>query len=636
MPKIDAERTRLWSGGGGGESTKGGGGGQSVLDLQEKVGNEQTVKTVLGPDVVTKFAGVAGQGTSGPLFMTTSTYKQVAKLLSSYAAKFASRPSAWRRAEVGALDNVLEAWFSSKDSRGTSEEAKSSRSAMRWLEPKVKQELNVIDGVETPEQAPEPDPEVSGTQDVPPIVDQVKEEDEKKEDDLEKKTEAPPEVETVLETGGKRSKSKSSSASSSIANDTNSQAEKKKNSSSSSSSQQDSSDTEDPEVAKLPKVKYFKYKQLDEEYKAANEFKKGGKHLVDIYALGSKFGNDESVIATKLEESWARWKAPTVAKYWKKMVDIFGTPKKQAQQIESKDVSSVSVSDKDSSGYTRGTDTKEKLRVEYKEFKVKRLNREAEELRELKRYGIDWTQMEVSAVKKPPKKNSSETSMSSDALRAEMDQKRYAKALALMAEKTDPEAITVKAKNTDEERAKYKIKLGTQIIVPEHRKKKKGPKTQDGDGPETEPAKDVPLDTKDMMTNKSGAGFGIFVMDNTGQIYVGSHKVGLFHHSSFLAGGDVAAAGELKASNGKIVSLTDKSGHYKPEVENDLQMINELAAGGAKASSYEYRYFGEDNEPEVFTNAVEFMMAEKRLKAEEARKKKAREDAKWDKENSFF
>jgi hypothetical protein len=89
-----------------------------------------------------------------------------------------------------------------------------------------------------------------------------------------------------------------------------------------------------------------------------------------------------------------------------------------------------------------------------------------------------------------------------------------------------------------------------------------------------------PFDTSSMLSKASGPGFAIFVMDGAGNIYAGQHKVGLFHHSSFTAGRDVAAAGELKVQGGKLVEITAKSGHYMPTPEHTRQMLRELAGAG--------------------------------------------------------
>jgi hypothetical protein len=69
-----------------------------------------------------------------------------------------------------------------------------------------------------------------------------------------------------------------------------------------------------------------------------------------------------------------------------------------------------------------------------------------------------------------------------------------------------------------------------------------------------------------MQANMMGKDWGIYVMVPEGQMYAEGHKVGLFHHSSFLAGGDVAAARQLKVSTaGKLEHITNKTGPYEAE-----------------------------------------------------------------------
>lgn len=85
-----------------------------------------------------------------------------------------------------------------------------------------------------------------------------------------------------------------------------------------------------------------------------------------------------------------------------------------------------------------------------------------------------------------------------------------------------------------------------------------------------------PLDTSKESSYFSGLGHAIFVMSPDGQFYVGSHRVNAFHHSSFLAGEDVASAGEIQAKNGRIVQITNKSGHYKPQVIHLVQALQQL------------------------------------------------------------
>lgn len=79
---------------------------------------------------------------------------------------------------------------------------------------------------------------------------------------------------------------------------------------------------------------------------------------------------------------------------------------------------------------------------------------------------------------------------------------------------------------------------------------------------------DSPFDTQTYSTAHSGQGWAIFVVSIEGELYAGSHITGEFHHSSFLSGGAVLAAGEMVADDGLIRFITSKSGHYGPAVEN--------------------------------------------------------------------
>jgi hypothetical protein len=89
-----------------------------------------------------------------------------------------------------------------------------------------------------------------------------------------------------------------------------------------------------------------------------------------------------------------------------------------------------------------------------------------------------------------------------------------------------------------------------------------------------------PLDTKNMATAFSGPGYAIYVMSREGHIHVSTHAVGYRHHSSLLAGEDVAAAGELQATAGRLVWISNKSGHYQPNIVNLLEVLHELQESG--------------------------------------------------------
>jgi hypothetical protein len=85
-----------------------------------------------------------------------------------------------------------------------------------------------------------------------------------------------------------------------------------------------------------------------------------------------------------------------------------------------------------------------------------------------------------------------------------------------------------------------------------------------------------PLDTRSMVTHFSGPGYAIYVMSREGNLHVSSHSVGHRHHSSLLAGGAVSGAGELKVNKGQLVWISNKSGHYCPDVFHLLQTLHSL------------------------------------------------------------
>jgi hypothetical protein len=60
---------------------------------------------------------------------------------------------------------------------------------------------------------------------------------------------------------------------------------------------------------------------------------------------------------------------------------------------------------------------------------------------------------------------------------------------------------------------------------------------------------------------------GTFVADYTGKLYI-RHEGWGWHHSSFLSGEPVLAAGLICIRQGVIRVVTPESGHYQPSVEN--------------------------------------------------------------------
>ena len=79
--------------------------------------------------------------------------------------------------------------------------------------------------------------------------------------------------------------------------------------------------------------------------------------------------------------------------------------------------------------------------------------------------------------------------------------------------------------------------------------------------------------TRNLSTVFSGTGWGIFVVDMERNLYVHKHVEGKYHHSTFLSGAPVAAAGEIAAEDGWVKVITAKSGHYMPTVDDMLRLV---------------------------------------------------------------
>jgi hypothetical protein len=79
---------------------------------------------------------------------------------------------------------------------------------------------------------------------------------------------------------------------------------------------------------------------------------------------------------------------------------------------------------------------------------------------------------------------------------------------------------------------------------------------------------------KDFFGNSINTNKAIFIMSKRGTLYISKTPVvGKFHHSSFLKGGETAAAGEIIIEKGIIKLVTDNSGHYQhllKTVKNNL------------------------------------------------------------------
>jgi hypothetical protein len=87
-----------------------------------------------------------------------------------------------------------------------------------------------------------------------------------------------------------------------------------------------------------------------------------------------------------------------------------------------------------------------------------------------------------------------------------------------------------------------------------------------------------PFDTRDVRSTTGSDARAIFVMDAEGNLFAA--KTQTLHHSSFLAGADVTAAGEMAVEQGVLKLVTRQSGHYRPKAAGSVNLRNALHARG--------------------------------------------------------
>lgn len=81
------------------------------------------------------------------------------------------------------------------------------------------------------------------------------------------------------------------------------------------------------------------------------------------------------------------------------------------------------------------------------------------------------------------------------------------------------------------------------------------------------PFKMLPASTKDFSSHDK-PGMACFVINSRGELYIASHAEDEFHHSSFMAGGDLIFSGEIRINDrGQVEGITAYSGHYQPDIK---------------------------------------------------------------------
>lgn len=116
------------------------------------------------------------------------------------------------------------------------------------------------------------------------------------------------------------------------------------------------------------------------------------------------------------------------------------------------------------------------------------------------------------------------------------------------------------------------------------------------------------LDTTNKSTAFSGKGFTAFVISTDEILYTASHKPGTFHHSSFLSGGPVIAAGELRTNPaGTLIEINNKSGHYLPTRKETLALLRFLERQGVNLSYILLRNLVKNSKSRPFYSALDYL-----------------------------
>lgn len=101
------------------------------------------------------------------------------------------------------------------------------------------------------------------------------------------------------------------------------------------------------------------------------------------------------------------------------------------------------------------------------------------------------------------------------------------------------------------------------------------------------------------MTSHSGKGYCAYTLNLNGEISVFKHKGmsqegdAVHAHSSMNAGNVVLCAGEMKIEDGRLLELTDHSGHYQPTVNHIYEALGHFNKHGIDTSDTKITIYDE-------------------------------------------
>jgi len=110
------------------------------------------------------------------------------------------------------------------------------------------------------------------------------------------------------------------------------------------------------------------------------------------------------------------------------------------------------------------------------------------------------------------------------------------------------------------------------------------------------------LDSCEIQDTPKSSGGGdeknrwIYVLDMQNRLYINQKLPGRFHHSSFVCGEPLRAAGSISVVSGRISIITAWSGHYRPSHEAFAYVIRYLHDRGVDMSQVR-QYFSKSEIP---------------------------------------
>ncbi|DAZ98476.1 TPA: hypothetical protein N0F65_004913 [Lagenidium giganteum] len=93
--------------------------------------------------------------------------------------------------------------------------------------------------------------------------------------------------------------------------------------------------------------------------------------------------------------------------------------------------------------------------------------------------------------------------------------------------------------------------------------------------------------TRQLVTTDD-TGKWIFVIDTHQKMYISRKRKGFFHHSSFVAGAPIYAAGKIVVHQGQIKAIEPHSGHFKPALKNLVALRHIIEANGVNTKSIQF------------------------------------------------